>query len=104
MQQIITFNDEVSIYAPNSFTPDEDGLNEIWLPIISSGINPSSYQLRIFNRWGQEFFSSNNILQGWDGTYLGDKVQDGTYSFQIVYSKSGQTKKNVIVGHINLIR
>ena len=104
MNQIITFNDDVTIYAPNSFTPDEDGLNEIWLPVISSGINTNSYQLRIFNRWGQEFFATNNILQGWDGTYLGDKVQDGTYSFQLTYSKSGQTKKNVIVGHINLIR
>ncbi|MCF8443872.1 MAG: gliding motility-associated C-terminal domain-containing protein, partial [Crocinitomicaceae bacterium] len=104
MQQIITFNDEVTIYAPNSFTPDEDGLNEIWLPVISSGINPNAYQLRIFNRWGQEFFATNNILQGWDGTFLGDKVQDGTYSFQLTYMKSGQTKKNVIVGHINLIR
>ena len=104
MNQIITFNDDVTIYAPNSFTPDEDGLNEIWLPVISSGINPNAYQLRIFNRWGQEFFVTNNILQGWDGTFLGDKVQDGTYSFQLTYSKSGQTKKNVIVGHINLIR
>jgi gliding motility-associated-like protein len=104
MYQIITFNDEVIIYAPNSFTPDEDGLNEIWLPVISSGINPSDYQLRIFNRWGQEFFATNNILQGWDGTFLGNKVQDGTYTFQLTYLKSGQTKRNVVVGHINLIR
>ena len=104
MNQIITFNDDVTIYAPNSFSPDDDGLNDIWLPVISSGINTNSYQLRIFNRWGQEFFATNNILQGWDGTFLGDKVQDGTYSFQLTYMKSGQTKKNVIVGHINLLR
>jgi gliding motility-associated-like protein len=104
MNQIITFNDDVTIYAPNSFSPDDDGLNDIWLPVISSGINTNSYQLRIFNRWGQEFFATNNILQGWDGTFLGNKVQDGTYSFQLSYSKSSQTKKNIIVGHINLIR
>jgi gliding motility-associated-like protein len=102
--QIIYLNEEVTIYAPNSFTPDEDELNEVWKPIISSGIDPNSYELRIFNRWGEMYFRTQNYEEGWDGTFKGNSVQDGTYSFQIIYSKTGQIKKNSIVGHINLIR
>jgi gliding motility-associated-like protein len=102
--QLIELNEDVTIYVPNSFTPDDDDLNEIWKPIISSGVDPDSYELNIFNRWGESFFKTNNYDQGWDGTFQGNKVQVGTYSYQIIYSKTGQTKKNNIVGHINLIR
>jgi len=102
--QIIYIDEEVTIYAPNTFTPDDDELNENWIPIISSGIDPNSYELNIYNRWGALFFKTNDFQQGWDGTFKGNKVQDGTYTYQIIYSKSGQTKKNIIAGHINLIR
>jgi gliding motility-associated-like protein len=102
--QIIKLSDEETIYIPNSFTPDDDGLNEIWIPVITSGINQNSYELNIYNRWGELFFSTNDYLQGWDGTFRGNQVQHGMYTYQITYSKHNQTKKNTLVGHINLIR
>jgi gliding motility-associated-like protein len=102
--QLIELTEDVTIYVPNSFTPDKDDLNDSWKPIISSGVDPNSYELNIFNRWGELFFKTNNYDQGWDGTFKGNEVQVGTYSYQIIYSKSGQTKKNIIVGHVNLIR
>jgi gliding motility-associated-like protein len=102
--QIITLSNEVTIYIPNSFTPDDDDLNDIWIPVITSGIDENSYELNIYNRWGELFFSTNDYLQGWDGTFRGNQVQHGMYTYQITYSKIGQTKKNTLVGHINLIR
>ena len=73
-------------------------------PVITSGIERDSYELSIYNRWGELFFTTKDYTQGWDGTFRGNPVQNGTYSYQIIYSKTGQTKKNTIVGHINLIR
>ena len=102
--QIIQLSNDVTIYIPNSFTPDDDELNDIWIPVITSGIEQNSYELNIYNRWGELFFSTNDYLQGWDGTFRGNQVQHGMYTYQITYSKSGQTKKNTLVGHINLIR
>jgi gliding motility-associated-like protein len=102
--QLIQLTEDVIIYAPNTFTPDDDDLNENWKPVISSGIERDSYELNIFNRWGELFFTTRDYDQGWDGTFRGNIVQNGTYTYQIIYSKTGQTKKNIIIGHINLIR
>jgi gliding motility-associated-like protein len=102
--QLIELTEDVTIYVPNSFTPDKDDLNDSWKPVITSGIERDSYELSIYNRWGELFFTTKDYTQGWDGTFRGNPVQNGTYSYQIIYSKTGQTKKNTIVGHINLIR
>jgi gliding motility-associated-like protein len=102
--QLIQLTEDVIIYAPNTFTPDDDDLNENWKPVITSGIERDSYELNIFNRWGELFFTTKDYDQGWDGTFRGNEVQNGTYSYQLIYSKTGQTKKNIILGHINLIR
>ena len=102
--QLITVSDEIVIYAPNTFIPDNDGLNDIWIPIISAGLVSDSYELDIYNRWGEKIFSTKDYLQGWDGTYLGNKVQDGIYSY-IIRLRDTKTKYNQIyTGHITLIR
>jgi gliding motility-associated-like protein len=102
--QLITVSDEIVIYAPNTFIPDNDGLNDIWIPIICAGLVLDSYELDIYNRWGEKIFSTKDYLQGWDGTYLGNKVQDGIYSY-IIRLRDKKTKYNQIyTGHITLIR
>lgn len=57
------------IYVPNSFTPNGDGLNDVLRP-IPVGIKQFNY-FKIFNRWGQLVYSSNNPKQGWDGKIKG---------------------------------
>ena len=57
-----------NIFIPNSFTPNqnEDDINTEFRP-IGYGIN--EYQLKIYNRWGENVFKTNNLDIGWDGSY-----------------------------------
>jgi hypothetical protein len=74
-------------------------------------IEPTSYELRIYNRWGEEVFlatdpcgSSEDECGSWDGTYRGKKTQDGTYNWYITYVNATTGQKELKIGHVNLIR
>ena len=69
-----------TFYIPNAFTPDADGINEIWAP---QGQHIVSYQLTIYDRWNEELFFTSDLGTGWDGTYKGRQVQQGTYVYAI---------------------
>jgi gliding motility-associated-like protein len=55
---------------PNVFTPNGDGKNDIFLPVYNPDV-PLTFTMKIFNKWGEEIYSTENISQGWDGTYKG---------------------------------
>ena len=82
------------IFVPNSFTPNSDKHNELF---IIHGQNIKSFSLKVFDRWGDLLFESNNINKYWDGFYLGKKVEQNKYMYQIdiigedniPFSKSG---------------
>lgn len=69
-------------YIPNSFTPNEDGLNDTFRP-YGEGLDWDTYELRIFNRWGQQIFWSKNIDNAWNGSFDGVPVEIGVYSYRI---------------------
>ncbi len=72
----------MSIYFPNTFTPDGDGFNEIFK---AYGENVIEFTLRIFDRWGKQVYYSEDINEGWDGTYYnsGKKpLPSGAYVYQ----------------------
>lgn len=70
------------ILMPNTFTPNNDGINDFFLPIQINNLN--FQKLIILNRWGQSIFSSNSITSGWDGTYLGNPCAAGVYFWKVV--------------------
>jgi len=88
----------VTVYAPNSFTPDEDGLNDTWLPIV---MNVKKLEFSIFNRWGELVITSQG--EAWDGKFKGDYCPIGVYAYVLIWID----KENVshqVTGHISLIR
>ena len=76
-----------TLYLPNAFTPDGDGLNDVFIPTVSDK-NISSYQFRVYNRWGVLVFESNSIKQGWDGNYSGTSCESGIYTWYIQVEKN----------------
>jgi gliding motility-associated-like protein len=102
----IVIKDELIIYVPNTFTPDGDGHNNSFKPVLTDGFDPQAYTLYIFNRWGQIVFESHDTDFGWNGFYgLGsDKAQDGTYTWKIEVKEEYTPKMHVFAGHVNLIR
>ncbi len=91
-------------YVPNSFSPDGDEFNNVFLPIFSSGLDNFNFHLLIFNRWGEVLFESFNHEIGWDGTYKGQIVKNGTYIWSIKYSQLDNSEHKIINGHVNVLR
>lgn len=83
-RRLLTVLPELEFYIPNTFTPNEDGLNETFKPILTLQQEElSEYQFFIFNRWGEQLFYTEDIHKGWDGMYKGEKVQVGSYFYSI---------------------
>jgi gliding motility-associated-like protein len=105
-QLTIGFQEGEIFYVPNSFTPDGDEYNNVFFPVFTSGYDPYNYELLIFDRWGELIFESNNILEGWDGSYgiNGRKAQDGIYIWKITFKNKLNDKRRQVVGHVNILR
>ncbi|MDA0310142.1 MAG: choice-of-anchor L domain-containing protein, partial [Bacteroidetes bacterium] len=78
----IRIKDETSIYIPNAFTPNGDGLNELF---TAYGVNWRTFQMWIFDRWGKELYFSNNPEKGWNGLdpTTGEVMAQGVYVYRI---------------------
>jgi gliding motility-associated-like protein len=64
------------IYIPNAFSPNLDGINDLF---TVSSMGMQSWNIRIFNSWGEMVYAGNNTQGIWDGSYLNEPCQDGTY-------------------------
>ena len=104
LQLTATVSDNVALYVPNTFTPDGEEFNTVFLPIFSTGFTPMNYRLSIFDRWGGTIFESANHLIGWDGRLDFVMCPDGIYNYQIRYTKKDGESPIVIDGHVTLLR
>ncbi|MEA3497177.1 MAG: PKD domain-containing protein, partial [Bacteroidota bacterium] len=80
---------EFHIYAPNTFTPNEDEINNSFQ---IKGTFIIEYNIKIYNRWGEQVFESNDIHDSWDGKYKGKVCPVGAYYYQI-YAKGTMGRK-----------
>ena len=105
---VIQIKEDLLIYIPNCFTPDQDEFNQFFEHVFTSGFDPFDYNLYIYNRWGQLIFESHDHTKGWDGAYGDDGnahlVQDGIYTWKIEFKTSDSDERKVIVGHVNVLR
>ena len=88
-----------SIFVPNTFTPNGDLKNDEFEIV---GENIKSFQLWIYNRWGEEIYHTTEINSFWDGKYLGNKCKIDSYIWKIEYFDFDNTF-NTLKGHINLL-
>lgn len=88
------------LFVPDAFTPDGDGLNDVFL---AKGTDVVDFSMRIHSRSGNLIFQSNDINQGWDGRINGSIAQPGVYFYIISFVDSMQ-KKHSLNGHVTLLR
>lgn len=93
---------EFTFYIPNTFTPNGDGVNELFFPKASS-INFSDFDFYIFDRWGNQIFHTTDFNKGWDGKLNGRTVQQDTYVWRV---KTADLYGNKLeyTGHVNVVR
>lgn len=100
---IITIKNPLSIWIPNSFTPNEDGLNDVFR-VVFNNASVTDYSIMIFNRWGELMFYSEDTAFEWDGTLNGQKVPVGTYTWKMTGKEEFATDGFTKIGHITLVR
>jgi gliding motility-associated-like protein len=93
---------EIVIWVPNAFSPDGDGLNDMFRPVSN---NIRQYSLNIYSRYGELVFTSAQPDNGWDGTFQGESCPEGNYIYVIVYQSSFTPPENTtLTGNIVLVR
>jgi gliding motility-associated-like protein len=85
-----------NLYLPNAFTPDQDGLNDVF---FAYGAPPILFEMYIYDRWGVEMYYSDDITKGWDGTYQGVPVKSDVYTVKVICPDNGD-----YLGRVTLLR
>jgi gliding motility-associated-like protein len=101
----ITVIENYTLFVPNSFSPDGNEYNNLF-EVSGYGIDPYTFLLQIYNRWGELIFVSKDPEKGWDGSY-GNTLEIapiGTYTYNLNYKLKNQDQPKSISGHVNLIR
>jgi gliding motility-associated-like protein len=98
----VIVNGEFGLFVPNTFTPDFDNKNDVFMA-KGFGIAKEDFSLLIFDRWGEKIFEAHDIDQGWDGFYKGVRVKTDTYVWKIIF-KDVNGEKHVKHGHVNIIQ
>ncbi len=91
-------------HMPNAFSPNQDGLNDIFQPVLEAGCPVSAYSFSIFNRYGQRLFHSSQPGEGWDGRQNNSFADAGTYFYQIIFTGGTQKKIYQQKGDLILLR
>ncbi len=78
--ELICIKDVFTIYFPNAFTPDNDGLNDVWMP-LGTGIDEKNFYFAIYDRWGNMVFDTDVLNKGWNGIVKdhSETVQEDVY-------------------------
>jgi gliding motility-associated-like protein len=99
--QFMGVNGDPIVFVPNTFTPNDDGLNDVFLPVLN-GFNGWNYRLLIFDRWGEIIHETRDRGTGWDGRTGGRNAQVDVYVWQMVVERDGDARD--FVGHVSLLR
>jgi len=98
--QTVYVKPENVIYVPNTFTPNGDGVNELFVPKY---FGLTEVTLYIFDRWGHIIHEDSSDEVSWDGTHKNKAVQEGVYIWKIEY-KNHRKRYNTKMGHVTLLR
>ncbi len=75
---VVVSSCDSQMWFPNVFTPNADGLNDIFHAV---GQGVSTFSMLIFNRWGEQVFKTDNFDHGWDGRFREAYCPDGVYFY-----------------------
>ena len=102
--QIIVIEHDPVVFIPNAFTPDGDGLNNVFTAVFPENMKLASIEMYIYDRWGELVFYSQDPKQGWDASLAGFDAPDGVYSYLVKYKELGYVNKFQVTGSVVVIR
>lgn len=105
IMQIIDVRDEFLVFVPNAFTPNGDGINDLFF-VSGNDIDTERFELTVFNRWGEIVFSTVDRFQAWNGgmNNSGEAVQEGVYVWQLKARSEFTRQTRTFSGHVTLLK
>lgn len=100
--QVINIEGISSVFIPNSFSPNDDGINDLFFPVLYD-VEESDFLFSIYNRWGEVVFSSSDTKIPWNGLYKGRICPPDTYVWKIQYTEKSTDLEKKQQGHVLLI-
>ena len=96
---------EQPVYFPNIFSPNQDGVNECFVPVVSPETTILNYHLIIYDRWGNKYFETTDMDACWDGMYNGKNVRTGVfvYLLDIDYTYCVEVENMVKYGDVTVV-
>ncbi|HWY98506.1 MAG TPA: PKD domain-containing protein [Bacteroidia bacterium] len=103
IEHCIVIEPYFTLYIPNAFTPDANGLNDVF---TAKGAYICDFKMYIFDRWGMQLYYTNNINKGWDGRVNDGKdiAQEDTYVYLIYAVDCVQHKQHEYLGKVSIIK
>jgi gliding motility-associated-like protein len=98
--KVVHVDPDFAVYIPNAFTPNKDGRNELFGPVMTGVKN---FTFAIFDRWGEKILETNNADRSWDGEYKGESCKQDIYVWKLSLLTESNLEKN-LTGHVLLYR
>lgn len=98
---LVDDNCPYQLYMPNVFTPTSDLLNETFK---GYGMGIAQFEMHIYNRWGEELFSTTDINKGWDGTFKNNTCMADSYVWQVTYRLKNESTLRTDKGTVTLLK
>jgi gliding motility-associated-like protein len=102
----VEIEEDASLYIPNAFTPNGDGMNDYFYP-QGVGVDEGVYEFWIFDRWGNLIFHSTTWGEGWDGKVqggTGEIAQEDVYVWKLQYRSVTKKQTREYMGHVSLVK
>ena len=106
-QRSLNIDDRFNMYVPNTFTPDDDGVNDTFSPILTGIGLIEEYNFAIFDRWGHKVYETDDPAGVWIGDFKGNAThytQDDVYVWQVKLRLRGEDESRFETGHVTLLR
>lgn len=102
---IVLVDDVLIVHVPNAFTPNGDGFNDSFQPMLV-GADPEDFGLWIFDRWGEEVFHADDPGASWNGAMkgAGELLPDGVYAWRMLVRDAYSADRREYFGHVTLVK
>jgi gliding motility-associated-like protein len=97
----VYISDIFSVYVPNTFTPNGDGKNDVFTPVVTGA---EYYEFWIFDRWGELIYDSSKMGIPWDATYKNVLVQQDVYVWKLHVKEKDSARSHDYIGHVTVVR
>ncbi len=103
--KIIEVVQGIELFIPNAFTPDGDGINDLWQP-QGLGVDAYHVAMEVFDVWGTVVYSSDDLQAAWSGRSepLGLYVPPGQYNYRIIARDTERGIGHLFEGHVMVLR